>query len=575
MEKPLNRTGPGAARKSIQDDPPIDVDLTVEKDPSGKHTVTFELRWRRPCSAPRKTTRVVLCVDTSGSMSKDMRMDRVKDALRSVVRSLTPQIELSLVTFSTDAIVQIKGVSSENPELVHEFNDIVNRLTPSGDTDIATALMRAVRSLAEDDEQADENIILLLTDGQANTGITGADAIANSFKKECADGCVSARVVALGIGHSFDPELIAKLADQTGGSSRGLRSTGEIPDAIARIFSSIHGGGAVEVRISAVPLLGGCEFRDMASAPPASCQGGWDGGAGGTPSAAGPAPKDREGRKPLVVRVGNILLPQDARDVFLEFDTGPAQAPSLTAGRTRPLFAWEVRYRVPGFTPHDDSKECCTRRVTYMETAQFALVATAEEGGRGRERRAAIIRYEDDRDGAGGSEEDGRREDAAGDDPSLDAGWHPRMVALPGDIVKPRASVTRAPIHLHPRGALATVTPIDSAPSSYADRCLSPGTSVGEDTRSVEAIEVERWFRQHVGPIIPQVRGRVYYEVGMKSMEEALKMLENIARSRGCDEEPSIANLIARLSNWITTEKQLPWSRKKATSPAQHRGTTT
>lgn len=174
----------------------------------------------------RKPLDLVLLVDRSGSMSSDDRLVLAKRALHRIAEELRDGDTVDLVSFSDDVTIDARSQHVDGDGL----SDAINRLTPSGGTNLEAGLEAAyelatthVRGVSR------ETRVVLFTDANANLGETDSGAlaaIAQAYKDH------GVRLTAVGIGSDIDDENLDKLSERGHGAYAFLGS----PAVVDRLF---------------------------------------------------------------------------------------------------------------------------------------------------------------------------------------------------------------------------------------------------------------------------------------------------------------------------------------------------
>ncbi|MDE2823526.1 MAG: von Willebrand factor type A domain-containing protein [Chloroflexota bacterium] len=161
----------------------------------------------------RKDATLVFVIDTSGSMSRENRLELVKRALRLLVRELRPSDQIGIVTYGSRGHAVLNPTQAKHDDYILE---VIDRLHPGGSTNAEEGLRLGY-------EMADrwldpERIIrvILLSDGVANVGRTGPNAILNQVRKYVNEG-VTLSTVGVGMGN-YNDVLLEQLANDGDGN---------------------------------------------------------------------------------------------------------------------------------------------------------------------------------------------------------------------------------------------------------------------------------------------------------------------------------------------------------------------
>ncbi|MCK4842741.1 MAG: VWA domain-containing protein [Methylococcales bacterium] len=177
----------------------------------------------------QRATDIIIILDKSGSMSEAKKMPYAKAAIWDVLGRLNQNDRFALVSFSDNAIVQSPLVNVSNATRSY-LNNIVSSIRASGGTNIGAGLNTAL-NLLEDRNSERAKKILLLSDGQANQGITNPQQLALIAAKATHYGAV---LSTIGMGLGFNETLMAKLADYGMGHYSYLEDLSGLSTILAR-----------------------------------------------------------------------------------------------------------------------------------------------------------------------------------------------------------------------------------------------------------------------------------------------------------------------------------------------------
>jgi Ca-activated chloride channel family protein len=172
------------------------------------------IKARESSRRERPDAALTFVIDTSGSMSRENRLELVKDSLRKLVLALGRGDSIALVTFGDDARVVLPPTSAADEDTIL---DAINALRPGGSTNLEAGL-RLGYGLAREAFNGDGdgiNRIVLASDGVANVGLTDADGILRQVADDAAAGI---ELVAIGVGMgNYNDSLLEQLADRGDG----------------------------------------------------------------------------------------------------------------------------------------------------------------------------------------------------------------------------------------------------------------------------------------------------------------------------------------------------------------------
>ena len=161
----------------------------------------------------RKDATLVFVIDTSGSMSRENRLELVKRALRLLVRELRPSDQIGIVTYGDRGYAILNPTAAKHDDYILE---VIDGLYPGGSTNAEEGL-RLGYEMADrwlDPERITR--VILLSDGVANVGQTGPNAILNQVRRYVNEG-VTLSTVGVGMGN-YNDVLMEQLANDGDGN---------------------------------------------------------------------------------------------------------------------------------------------------------------------------------------------------------------------------------------------------------------------------------------------------------------------------------------------------------------------
>jgi Ca-activated chloride channel family protein len=170
----------------------------------------YQLAYRRPVD-------IAYCLDGSGSMDSNGGWNGVEASVKLLfdpvqaqryLLQIAPTDRTTVLVFS-DAINLDQTVDGNAPADLAKLRAALAAQGPGGGTGIYDCLQKATGELAKDTSGTRKKLIVLMTDGQNNTGL---DHIPDALK--------SARipVIAIAYGDDADTSTLQQIADQTGGT---------------------------------------------------------------------------------------------------------------------------------------------------------------------------------------------------------------------------------------------------------------------------------------------------------------------------------------------------------------------
>lgn len=196
-----------------------------------------------PIEVGRPPLNFTAILDVSGSMQGE-KIEQAKLAIQRAVKYLRAGDTFSLVTFSDNFTVPFEP-SLVNDKTLQIVELALQQITAGGMTALCSGLEAGIEKagvLAQD-----TNLVLLLSDGQANVGETDLEKIGNrAFQARQHNKLVS----CLGIGLDYNEALLVEIATQGGGRFYHLLNANQIPTYLAGELGEVATLAARDVKIN-------------------------------------------------------------------------------------------------------------------------------------------------------------------------------------------------------------------------------------------------------------------------------------------------------------------------------------
>jgi Ca-activated chloride channel family protein len=194
---------------------------------------------RAPCD-------LVLVVDCSGSMAGDHKLERVREALRTLVGRLAGDDRVGIVAYDDEARVVLPMTRRAARGAIESA---IDSLQPGSATNLHGGLILGA-DLAQQccDRQATRRV-LLLTDGIANRGVTDPHHIAADARARARGAGIS----TIGVGQDVQHELLRTIARETRGQHHFVADAGDVAKVFVAELQSLLVPSARKVRLSLEP----------------------------------------------------------------------------------------------------------------------------------------------------------------------------------------------------------------------------------------------------------------------------------------------------------------------------------
>ncbi|WP_044640469.1 vWA domain-containing protein [Risungbinella massiliensis] len=181
------------------------------------------------------------------------KLDYVKDAAIALIDQLHDGDSVSVITFSSYADL-VQPLIRLTPNSRKAVKELVRQIQVSGATNISAALEIAKTELAKVDPKHHTRC-LLLSDGEANNGITEVDEMATflgDYRK--AHWMVS----TIGVGVTYNSFFMENIATSTGGAFYHLKEMNQLSDIFQEELSSLRTATTRHAKLS-VTATGGVQ----------------------------------------------------------------------------------------------------------------------------------------------------------------------------------------------------------------------------------------------------------------------------------------------------------------------------
>ena len=178
-------------------------------------------------SRQRPALNLALVIDRSGSMAGS-KLSYARKAARFLAGELSERDRLAIVTFDSEVKVLVPSQPVRDPLL---FISAINTIDAGGCTALFDGWLAGATEVASQLDLQGLNRVLLLSDGQANEGLTDHQQIAAKVEGLTQRGISTS---AFGLGSGFDEDLMGAVA----GAGDGTLAQIESPQQLADLYAS-------------------------------------------------------------------------------------------------------------------------------------------------------------------------------------------------------------------------------------------------------------------------------------------------------------------------------------------------
>jgi hypothetical protein len=223
--------------------------------------VVLGLQGRRTPFENLPPLNLAFVIDHSGSMAEANKLAWVKESFDLFIRQVRDDDFVSLVIFDDQAQAVFRSTRIKGRR--EDLASVVRALAPAGGTDIRKGLELGYKEVLANFRADYVNWVLLLTDGQSSPA--GLNEMAESYRR------MGVGVSTIGLGQSFNADLMRTLARSGGGTSRFVADRQRMVEIFGPGLSRMIVPAARDVEVT-VDLAPGVRCLE-AWAPDASVQG--------------------------------------------------------------------------------------------------------------------------------------------------------------------------------------------------------------------------------------------------------------------------------------------------------------
>ena len=179
---------------------------------TGVELLQITVKARELLKAERRNAVLTFCLDTSGSMYLEDRVELLKTSLGTLVRSLQPEDRVAIVAYGAQAYLILPHTPARDAKRIL---DALSSLNPNGASNVEAGLELAYRIADETFQPRALNRVVLCSDGVATAGARGPEAILQKVKVYAQRGIYLSTV---GFGRQkYNDRMMERLANEGNG----------------------------------------------------------------------------------------------------------------------------------------------------------------------------------------------------------------------------------------------------------------------------------------------------------------------------------------------------------------------
>ena len=204
--------------------------ITIDGSPSQfgldtHHMIRVGLQGKAITEEERKDATLIFVIDVSGSMAREDRLGLAKRSLRLLVDELRDSDKVGIVVYGSSGRILLEptSVDADNKQTII---NAIEAVSAGGSTYVEQGLELGYRMAADEADPERITRVIVLSDGVANVGATGAESILETIR-EYVDKGVTLTTVGFGMGN-FNDVLMEQLANNGNGTYHYVDTLAEV-----------------------------------------------------------------------------------------------------------------------------------------------------------------------------------------------------------------------------------------------------------------------------------------------------------------------------------------------------------
>jgi len=192
---------------------------------------------------------IVFVLDTSGSMADEGKMDKARKALLFGVKTLRDGDRFNIINFSGEEHLMERGLIAANAAGKKRGEEFVNKLQPTGGTNINDSLLASLKQFEKGDRP---KMLVFMTDGLPTVGETNVERITANLKNA---KNMDIRIFPFGFGYDVNTTLLDKIGSENSGVSDYVQPKEDLEIKVSNFFTKVSSPVLADLDLDFGPLL--------------------------------------------------------------------------------------------------------------------------------------------------------------------------------------------------------------------------------------------------------------------------------------------------------------------------------
>ena len=176
---------------------------------------------------------IVFVLDTSGSMAEEGKMEKARAALLFGIRSLREGDRFNVINFAGEEHLMENNLIAANGSGKQRGENFVNKLTPTGGTNINDSLIAALKQFSSSPRP---KMLVFMTDGLPTVGEANVEKIVANVNKAKGE---DVRLFTFGVGYDVNTTLLDKLAAENSGAADYVEPKEDLEIKVSNFFTKV------------------------------------------------------------------------------------------------------------------------------------------------------------------------------------------------------------------------------------------------------------------------------------------------------------------------------------------------
>jgi Ca-activated chloride channel family protein len=224
----------------------------------GEMYLTVDLAAREAAVAERPPLNVAIVLDHSGSMAGE-KIQAARAAAHGIVERLRASDHVALIQFDDVAEVLVPSIAVDESGRAR-LDAAINSISDRGGTNIHGGLVLGRDEVLRSLQEGSVNRVILMSDGNANVGITDTPRLAQLASDASEKGI---RLTTVGLGLDYNEDLMEALAERGRGQYYYVKDAAGLQPVFAGELKSIQGTVATRAELRLEPACAGVQIAEV------------------------------------------------------------------------------------------------------------------------------------------------------------------------------------------------------------------------------------------------------------------------------------------------------------------------